>query len=600
MILIYGNIEGVKKLILDELEEIYDVKVARDEIVTEDIITKIHRLTLALGREISIAIDRKGNIKAVCIGDSSSVDMPIIDIKERRLSGIRIIHTHPNGISRLSALDTSALIRLKLDCIAAISVQEGKTPMITLGFCDITDDRLTFTLTDELTIEQTINYNFLDRIKVIEQAMAENNIKEDDGERAVLVGCDTEESLQELHELALACEVTVVNQVFQKRSKIDPVFYIGSGKVKEIAMLVQAVGANVVIFDDELSGSQVRNLEENLGVKVIDRTTLILDIFARRAKSKEAKIQVELAQLKYRLPRLTGLGAVLSRTGGGIGTRGPGEKKLETDRRHIKEQIYDLKRELEKIQKVREVQREKRNKEKVPKVSLVGYTNAGKSTLRNVLCDIALPKEAYGKEKVLEADMLFATLDTTTRALSLKDNRTITLTDTVGFVRKLPHDLVEAFKSTLEEVIYSDLLVHVVDCSSPEVREQIETVEKVLTELNAIDIPKIMALNKMDKVEPSYLKALKDNYINTEQYLDVIEISAKETTNLDKLLELISKHLPEKLSKETFLIPYSYSATAAYLHRNANITLEEYREDGIYIEAMIDEEVKNKTKEYII
>lgn len=600
MALIYGNIDGVKKYILDGLEELYDVKVSRYEIATEDIINKIHSLTLALGREISIAIDRKGNVKYVCIGDNNSVDMPIIDIKERRLSGIRVIHTHPNGISRLSALDTSALTRLKLDCIAVLSVEEGKKPMITLGFCDVKDNRLAFSVTDELTIEQAMTYPFLDRIKAIEQTMIESSLQEDNGERAIIVGADTEESLQELSELALACEVTVVNQIYQKRSRLDPVYYIGSGKVKEIAMLVQAVGANVVIFDDELSGSQVRNLEQNLGVKVIDRTTLILDIFARRAKSKEAKIQVELAQLKYRLPRLTGLGTVLSRTGGGIGTRGPGEKKLETDRRHIKEQIYDLKRELEKVQKVREVQREKRNKEKVPRVSLVGYTNAGKSTLRNALCDIALPKDAMGKEKVLEADMLFATLDTTTRALDLRDNRTITLTDTVGFIRKLPHDLVEAFKSTLEEVIYSDLLIHVVDCSSPEVKDQIEAVENVLEELEAIEIPKIMSLNKMDKVDNSYLEALKKDYLNTEQYLDVIEISARDGINLERLLELISIHLPEKLVQVNYLIPYSDSSIAAYLHRNANITLQEYRDDGIFIEAKVDEEVKNKTKDYII
>jgi len=598
--LIYGNIDGVKKYILDGLEELYDVKVSRYEIATEDIINKIHSLTLALGREISIAIDRKGNVKYVCIGDNNSVDMPIIDIKERRLSGIRVIHTHPNGISRLSALDTSALTRLKLDCIAVLSVEEGKKPMITLGFCDVKDNRLAFSVTDELTIEQAVTYPFLDRIKAIEQTMIESSLQEDNGERAIIVGADTEESLQELSELALACEVTVVNQVYQKRSRLDPVYYIGSGKVKEIAMLVQAVGANVVIFDDELSGSQVRNLEQNLGVKVIDRTTLILDIFARRAKSKVAKIQVELAQLKYRLPRLTGLGTVLSRTGGGIGTRGPGEKKLETDRRHIKEQIYDLKRELEKVQKVREVQREKRNKEKVPRVSLVGYTNAGKSTLRNALCDIALPKDAMGKEKVLEADMLFATLDTTTRALDLRDNRTITLTDTVGFIRKLPHDLVEAFKSTLEEVIYSDLLIHVVDCSSPEVKDQIEAVENVLEELEAIEIPKIMSLNKMDKVDNSYLEALKKDYLNTEQYLDVIEISARDGINLERLLELISIHLPEKLVQVNYLIPYSDSSIAAYLHRNTNITLQEYRDDGIFIEAKVDEEVKNKTKDYII
>ena len=600
MTLIYGNTEGVKKYILDELEGIYSIKIARDELLTEDIINKMHHITMQLNREVSVAIDRKGNVKSVCIGDSSSVDIPIIDIRERRLSGVRIIHTHPNGLSRLSALDTSALLRLKLDCMAAISVEEGKTPTITLGFCDVLDGVLTFETTNELSLEEAINYEFIYRIQQVEKAILETDIQEDSAEKAIIVGSDTEESLEELRELALACEVVVVGDVFQKRSKVDPVYYIGSGKVKEIAMLVQAVRANVVIFDDELSGSQVRNLEDGLGVKVIDRTTLILDIFARRAKSKEAKIQVELAQLKYRLPRLMGLGTVLSRTGGGIGTRGPGEKKLETDRRHIKEQLYDLKRELDKVQKVREVQREKRNKENVPRVSLVGYTNVGKSTLRNTLCDIALPKDSYVKEKVFEADMLFATLDITTRALNLRDNRIITLTDTVGFVRKLPHDLVEAFKSTLEEVIYSDLLVHVVDSSSSEVREQIEAVEAVLKELGAFDIPKIMALNKIDKVDSEYLQALKEEHINKESYLNIVDISAKNGINLDGLLDVISESLPEKLRKAEFLIPYSDSSAAAYLHRNANILVEEFRDTGVYIEAQVDEEVMNKSRNYII
>jgi GTP-binding protein HflX len=598
--MIYGNVDGVKKYIIDELEDIYNIKVPKEEVVTEDIINKMHSLTLTLDREISVAIDRKGNIKYVCIGDSSSVDIPIIDIREKRLSGVRIIHTHPNGISRLSALDTSALLRMKLDCIAAISVEEGKTPTLTLGFCNVVEGVLNFDTTEEMSVKEALNYDFLDKINLVEKFILESDIKEDNTEKAVIVGSDTEESLDELRELAYACEVNVVSDVFQKKSKIDPVYYIGSGKVKEIAMLVQAVRANVVIFDDELSGSQVRNLEESLGVKVIDRTTLILDIFARRAKSKEAKIQVELAQLKYRLPRLMGLGTVLSRTGGGIGTRGPGEKKLETDRRHIKEQIYDLKDELDKIQKVREVQREKRNKENVPRVSLVGYTNVGKSTLRNTLCDIALPKDAVIKEKVFEADMLFATLDITTRALNLRDNRIITLTDTVGFVRKLPHDLIEAFKSTLEEVIYSDLLVHVVDCSSSEVREQIEAVEGVLSELGAIEIPKIMALNKIDKVEHEYLQRLKEDYIRKENYLDIIEVSAVNGTNLDQLLDVISNNLPEKLKKAVFMIPYSDSSAAAFLHRNAKILTEEYRDNGVYIEAMVDQEVLNKSSNYII
>lgn len=598
--MIYGDIEGIRSHFLNELEQIYEMKFPKDELFSEAIISKMNQITLLLNREISVALDRKGNVRYVCVGDSSSVDIPLIDIKEKRLSGIRIIHTHPNGISRLSALDTSALLRLKLDCIAAIAVNEGEEPEITLGFCDIVNGIFGYEMVENLTVNEVINYNFIDRIVMVEKELQLNEIEEETFERAVVVGSDTEESLEELSELAAACEVRVVSDVFQKRSKIDPVYYVGSGKVKEIAMLAQAVRANVVIFDDELSGSQVRNLEEAVGLKIIDRTTLILDIFATRAKTKEAKIQVELAQLKYRLPRLTGLGIVLSRTGGGIGTRGPGEKKLETDRRHIKEQIYDLKRELDKIQKVREVQREKRSKDNIPKVSLVGYTNVGKSTLRNKLCDVALPKEGISKEKVFEADMLFATLDTTTRALSLRDNRIITLTDTVGFVRKLPHDLVEAFKSTLEEVIFSDLLIHVVDCSSSEVKEQIEAVENVLTELDAYKLPKIMALNKIDKVEREYLDTLKQEYINKDDYLEVIEISAVNGVNLDLLLDTIAENLPEKLKKIQLLIPYSDSSAAAFLHRNANIITEEYRDEGVYIEAQADEEVINKTRAYLI
>lgn len=598
--MIYGDIEGIRSHFLNELEQIYEMKFPKDELFSEAIISKMNQITLLLNREISVALDRKGNVRYVCVGDSSSVDIPLIDIKEKRLSGIRIIHTHPNGISRLSALDTSALLRLKLDCIAAIAVNEGEEPEITLGFCDIVNGIFGYEMVENLTVNEVINYNFIDRIVMVEKELQLNEIEEETFERAVVVGSDTEESLEELSELAAACGVRVVSDVFQKRSKIDPVYYVGSGKVKEIAMLAQAVRANVVIFDDELSGSQVRNLEEAVGLKIIDRTTLILDIFATRAKTKEAKIQVELAQLKYRLPRLTGLGIVLSRTGGGIGTRGPGEKKLETDRRHIKEQIYDLKRELDKIQKVREVQREKRSKDNIPKVSLVGYTNVGKSTLRNKLCDVALPKEGISKEKVFEADMLFATLDTTTRALSLRDNRIITLTDTVGFVRKLPHDLVEAFKSTLEEVIFSDLLIHVVDCSSVEVKEQIEAVENVLTELDAYKLPKIMALNKIDKVEREYLDTLKQEYINKDDYLEVIEISAVNGVNLDLLLDTIAGNLPEKLKKIQLLIPYSDSSAAAFLHRNANIITEEYRDEGVYIEAQADEEVINKSRAYLI
>ena len=358
----------------------------------------------------------------------------------------------------------------------------------------------------------------------------------------------------------------------------------------------QVERANVVIFDDELSGSQVRNLEAAIGAKVIDRTTLILEIFATRAKTKEAKIQVELAQLKYRLSRLQGLGTVLSRTGGGIGTRGPGEKKLETDRRHIMETVYDLKDELKKIKKTREVQREKRNKENIPKVSLVGYTNAGKSTLRNAVCDLAAKKENKTKEKVFEANMLFATLDTTTRAITLKKKGVITLTDTVGFVRKLPHDLVEAFKSTLEEVIFSDLLCHVIDTSSDTAVEQYIAVNEVLNELGVINKEMILVLNKIDKATEEQISIIKEAIDDNE----VIEISAKEGTNLEEFLNLIEEKLPYNYRKVEYLIPYEKGDIQSFLHRNARVIEEDYRDNGTYMVVEVDDEVYNKTQEYVI
>jgi GTP-binding protein HflX len=591
---IYGNIEGIRNSVLDRLEELYNKTVPKDEAFTSELSSIMCSVTNQIGREISTAVDRKGKIVSVAIGDSTSVEIPLIDIRERKLSGVRVIHTHPSGSSMLSALDLSALLKLKLDCIAALSEEDGKCREVSIGFCAIENDTLVSEIIGPLSVDKASEYKYLEKVKYVEAALQSNEIYEDTSEKAILVGIESEESLQELEELARACEVNVIHKVLQKRTKTDSATYIGKGKVEEIAMLRQALRANLIIFDDELFGSQVRNLEELTGAKVIDRTTLILDIFARRARTREAKIQVELAQLKYRLPRLTGLGTVLSRTGGGIGTRGPGEKKLETDKRHIKEQIYDLNRELEKIKKHRETQREKRSS--IPKVSLVGYTNAGKSTLRNKLCEIAMPKDGVVKEKVFEADMLFATLDITTRAVMLPDNRLITLSDTVGFVRKLPHDLVEAFKSTLEEVIYSDLLLHVVDAASDYALEQIEAVNIVLKELGAQDKPMALLLNKIDAADENRISEIKQKYLN----MKTIEISAREGINLDYLLEQISKELPYTLIKASFLIPYTSQATAAFLHRNANIKFEEYREDGTYIEAEVDEEVYNKSKEYIL
>lgn len=588
--MIHGNIEGIRKSFLMELDDLYSIKTQRYEICAVEILESISRISSLIEREISVAIDRRGNVVSVSLGDSTSVELPIIDIRERKLSGVRVIHTHPNSVSQLSALDITALLKLKLDALIAVAVSEEKIKDITLGFCSIKNDELVEETADRLSVNEAYNFNIIEKIQEIDKILKESDIADDDSEKAIIVGTDTEESLDELEELAKACDIPVIFKVFQSRNKIDAALFIGSGKVQEIASLRQALRANVIIFDDELSGSQVRNLEEAIGAKVIDRTTLILEIFARRAKTRESRIQVELAQLKYRSSRLSGLGTVLSRTGGGIGTRGPGEKKLETDRRHIKERIYDLNDELKKIKKNRVIQRERRSKQSIPQVSLVGYTNAGKSTLRNALCDMASSKDNAGKEKVFEANMLFATLDTTTRAINLLDNRLITLTDTVGFVRKLPHELVEAFKSTLEEVIYSDLLVHVVDASSPTAKEQIKAVEAVLEELGASAKDGYLVLNKADIASPEAIKSLKEEF---EGY-DILEISARERINLELLLEKISEKLPYKLKMAEFIIPYSHGSVVSYFHNRANIIEEEYRDDGTYIKAEVDDETYNK------
>ncbi|MBB6716684.1 GTPase HflX [Clostridium gasigenes] len=593
--MIYGNVDGVKNSFLEELENLYKVKNPKDEMCSVEVIETISRVSSIIEREVSIAIDRRGKVVSVAVGDSTSVEIPMLDIREKRLSGVRIIHTHPNGFCNFSALDLTALIKLKLDAIMAIGVYKGKIIDFAVGMITINNDVLDYEEQSNLSMEEVLSENIIHKIQYIESLIREKDIIEDDGERAILVGSDTKESLEELKELTKACEIPVLEMIFQSRNKIDPAFYIGKGKVLEIASLRQTERANVIIFDDELSGSQVRNLEAALGAKVIDRTTLILEIFARRAKTREAKIQVELAQLKYRMSRLQGLGTMLSRTGGGIGTKGPGEKKLETDRRTIRETVYDLNDQLKKIKKVRETQREKRNKESIPRVSLVGYTNSGKSTLRNNLCDIAAQKDIQGKEKVFEADMLFATLDTTTRAITLSNKGIITLTDTVGFVRKLPHDLIEAFKSTLEEVIFSDLLCHVVDTSSEYALEQIEAVEGVLEELGTKEKKTMLVLNKIDIATEEQKKLI---YENVKDY-EVIEISAMEGWNLEKLLSLIEENLPYKFKKCEYLIPYDRSDISSYLHRNGRILEEEYKDNGTYMKVEVDDEIYNKSKEFV-
>ncbi|MGL5596455.1 MAG: GTPase HflX, partial [Cetobacterium sp.] len=525
--MIKGNVEGVRDSILAELDTIYSMSVEKGKLVSPEIVALITDITRVINREISVSIDRKGKILEVAIGDSNSVELPILEISSKKLSGVKVIHTHPNGYSKLSMIDISALLKLKLDAILAIGVGETEITGVNIGYCKIENQELTYEEIENLSLDKVMSTDYLDKVLEIESELRKSDVVEDDSEYAIVVGVDSEESLDELEELARACDVNVAGRIFQKIKRIDNIFYIGSGKVRELALLRQIKNANLIIFDEELSGVQIKNLEAVTGCKVIDRTILILEIFARRARTREAKIQVELAQLKYRSQRLIGLGSIMSRTGGGIGTKGPGEKKLEIDRRRIKDEIFALRQELEKIKKIRALQRTKRESSGIPRVSLVGYTNVGKSTLRNLLVEMYPSDNTVKKEAVFAENMLFATLDATTRTMVLPDKRVTALTDTVGFVRKLPHDLIEAFKSTLEEVIFSDLLVHLVDASSDTVVQQIKSVENVLTELGAIDKPTILALNKCDVATDEQIEKLKELY----SHMDIVEISAKNEIN---------------------------------------------------------------------
>lgn len=389
----------------------------------------------------------------------------------------------------------------------------------------------------------------------------------------------TDESIKELGELVKTAGGEVVAEVIQNKSELESGTYMGEGKLEEIKMAICELSVDCVVFDDELSPIQLRNISQMLGVKVLDRSMLILDIFAMRAKSGEGKIQVELAQLKYRLPRLRGMGVEMSRTGAGIGTRGPGETKLETDRRHIHKRIQALSEELEELKKHRELLRSRRKKDGVVSVALVGYTNAGKSTLLNTLTDA----------DVFAEDKLFATLDPTSRALELEDGRKILLVDTVGFIRKLPHHLIEAFKSTLEEAVVADVLLHVVDSSNEEYKNQIIVVNEVLKDIGADQKPEIIVYNKCDKTNVNELNA--DN---------AVFISAKYKTGLDKLIWAIGETAPGKKQEVTVCIPYSEGSLVSELHNTQKVLSEDYTENGTKLVLLADSITYNKLRDYIM
>lgn len=402
--------------------------------------------------------------------------------------------------------------------------------------------------------------------------------------KAVLITVDTGEfdaelSLKELEELAHTAGAEVVGQVMQKRPSPDTATYIGSGRLAELTSELEALGADLLIFDCELTANQTRNIENITDVRAIDRTTLILDIFAQRALSAEGHIQVELAQQKYRLAHLAGKGISMSRLGGGIGTRGPGESKLETDRRHIRRRIELLEDDLKEIRRRRDLIRKRRKKDSVLTAAVVGYTNVGKSTLLNALTDAG----------VLAENKLFATLDITSRSIELPDGRSVLLTDTVGLIRRLPHHLVEAFKSTLEEAANADIILNVIDISSDDAYGQAQVTNELLSELGCDDIPKINVLNKCDKLP---------GWENIPEDSTTVKISAKEQTGFDRLLEVIAANLPEQAVRGSFVIPYDKGSLLNTIRADGKIFSEEYTEKGTLIDALVDKKVYYLVEEY--
>lgn len=397
---------------------------------------------------------------------------------------------------------------------------------------------------------------------------------------ADIVSDTTEESMAELAELVKTAGGEVCLSVIQNKSDIEAATYMGEGKLVEIKEAVSSMDIDIVVFDDELTPVQLRNITDFLEVRVIDRTILILDIFAMRAKSGEGKLQVELAQLKYRLPRLRGFGKEMSRTGGGIGTRGPGETKLESDRRHITRRISALEEEIRELAKHRELLRSRRKKDGVITACLVGYTNAGKSSLLNKLTNA----------DVLAENKLFATLDTTSRGLILEDNRKIILIDTVGFIRKLPHHLIEAFKSTLEETVTADFLIHVVDASNPQHENHIKVVNSVLSDIGASGKPEILVYNKIDLISGDTVIGAGENRV---------EISVLKNKGTDELFKLIEDVAPGKKKELCVLVPYSEGGLVNRLHENQKILSEEYTDRGTKIRLLADSATYDALKEYI-
>ena len=556
---VHGNLTGIRDSVIDALASLYNYEVEDGDFLPRELMQFLAKFTGALNREIAVYITRDGEIVDVSVGTDRDVELRDYRLRRnaQRLSCVRCVHTHPNGDGRLSDVDLSALRSFRYDAMVAVGCLKGEPTFVQAAFLSekqniLMDEPVRWYKVPDGEWNRQIEES--DRIVGWEDEQKNPNVKE----RAVLMGIENEESLQELARLADTAGAEVVGMFLQKRDKPDTALFIGKGRADELTRQCQALEADVCIFDEELTGIQMRNLEDTLHVKVVDRTTLILDIFAQRASSAEGKLQVELAQLQYQSTRLIGQGLVLSRLAGGIGTRGPGESKLEMNRRRIRERMTELRRRLETVEKQRELRRKSREKNEIPVVALVGYTNAGKSTLLNKLTG----------SDVYVQDQLFATLDAVSRRIETAEHTPFLLVDTVGFIRKLPHALVSAFRSTLDEAALADVLLIVNDGASSEMYKQHDTVMQVLSELGATEQPRIEVINKCDlgKAEPTFPGA--------------VMVSAKTGDGLDELQRRIAAELQKSFAPVTFVIPFSQYGLVSQIRPLGRVVNEEYTDEG--------------------
>ncbi len=531
----------------------YQRRVPPTEIVTHDFARQLTEVSHEIGRQVGVLVNRKGYVEHVMVGDAAQIVLPVLDrsrLGEARFNGLRCLHTHVRGEKGLTRDDLNDLAILRLDLMAAIDVDEqtGLPKLMHAAYLlpatangaeksreeDGVHEPEMFRFLDERMPGQ-LDVDFLELITALEAEMARNRgarKASDTRDRALLVGItsgtvtEARETMDELRELATSGGLVVLDEIIQRRSNLDPATLIGKGKLKEIIIRSLQLGADIIVFDRELSPAQVRSINEATDLKILDRSQLILDIFAQRAQTSEGRIQVELAQLKYLLPRLTGSGTAMSRLMGGIGGRGPGETKLEVDRRRVRDRITHLEQQLEKVRTTRQQRRAQRARREMPVVSIVGYTNAGKSTLLNTLT----------QSRVFTEQQMFATLDPTSRRLRLPQDQEIIINDTVGFIRDLPKDLLTAFKATLEEVEQSDLLIHLVDASSPQFENQMASVNRILDELEFGQLPRLLVFNKLDLVN-------EEDRVYLCRTHNAIGISALERSSLSELAEAISARL---------------------------------------------------------